>query len=217
MAGDLLPAPTLPALPSSTLSAWLRPVRHALGVLLLVSLVPAALAQPAPPAPASAPTTSETGIAAVYASDLEGRPTASGEPYASGRLTAAHRTLPFGSRVRVTDAVSARSVVVVINDRWGGPPGQIVNLSRAAADQLGMGASGQRRVRLEVETLGDGRRQAAIGEIVAPRSLPARVELEATDARAKQRTCSNEAAILGLKDEFYATHVRACLARKPRT
>lgn len=160
---------------------------------------------------------SETGLAVVYAADLEGRPTASGEPYDGGKLTAAHRTLPFGTRVKVTDAVSNRSVVVVINDRWGGPPGQILNLSRAAADQVGMGAGGQRRVRLDVELVGDGRRQSSSGDAVAPRALPARVELEPTDSRAKQKKCANEAAILGLKNEFYETHVRACMQRKPKS
>jgi rare lipoprotein A len=164
----------------------------------------------------SAQAASETGVAVVYAADLEGRPTASGEAYDVGRLTAAHRSLPFGTKVRVTDAANGRSVLVVINDRWGGPPGQIVNLSRAAADQIGMGAGGQRRVRLDVQSLGDGRRQSAMGEAVSPRALPARVELEESGGRAKQRQCANEAAILGLKDVFYETHVRACLARKPK-
>lgn len=160
---------------------------------------------------------SETGIAVVYATDLEGRPTASGEPYDGGKLTAAHRTLPFGSRVKVTDVASSRVVLVVINDRWGGPPGQILNLSRAAADQIGMGSGGQRRVRLDVESVGDGRRQSYVGDAVAPRALPARVEVEATDNRARQKKCGNEAAILGLKDELYESHVRACMARKPKS
>jgi rare lipoprotein A len=160
---------------------------------------------------------SETGIAVVYAADLEGRPTASGEPYDGVKLTAAHRSLPFGSRVKVVDAASSRSVVVVVNDRFGGPPGQILNLSRAAADQIGIGAGGQRRVRAEVESVGEGRRASFAGDAVAPRALPARVELEATDSRAKQKRCANEAAILGLKDVLYETHVRACVARKPKS
>ncbi len=194
---------------------WAATIAIALGLL-----APAVAAHSADDARArdavSSQAAGETGIAVVYAADLEGRPTASGESYDGGRLTAAHRTLPFGTKVRVTDAANGRSVLVVINDRWGGPPGQILNLSRAAADQIGMGAGGQRRVRLDVESLGDGRRQSAVGEAVSPRALPARVELEETGSRAKQRQCANEAAILGLKDVFYETHVRACLARKPK-
>jgi rare lipoprotein A len=188
-----------------------------LGLAAPVAVVDAQQAESAEASVAAVAGASETGLAVVYAADLEGRPTASGELYDSGKLTAAHRTLPFGTRVKVTDATGNRSVVVVINDRWGGPPGQILNLSRAAADQVGMGAGGQRRVRLDVESVGDGRRQSASGDTVAPRALPARVELEATDSRAKQKKCANEAAILGLKNEFYETHVRACMQRKPKS
>ena len=55
------------------------------------------------------------------------------------RLTAAHRTVPLGTRLRVSDPASGRSVTVLVNDRWGGGPGRVVNLSRRAADELGMG------------------------------------------------------------------------------
>jgi len=204
----------------------LRPSRLPAAAIAALGLLPLAwcgpaLAQQSPPLAeggvAAVAGASETGIAVVYAADLEGRPTASGETYDGGKLTAAHRSLPFGSRVKVIDVASNRSVVVVVNDRWGGPPGQILNLSRAAADQIGMGAGGQRRVRAEVESVGDGRRQSFAGEAVAPRALPARVEVEATDNRAKQKKCANEAAILGLKDVLYESHVRACMARKPKS
>ena len=117
-----------------------------------------------PPKPGPAPAAKEvieSGLASVYSSDLEGRPTASGAPYDSQQLTAAHRSLPLGSQIRVTDAASGRSVKVTVNDRWGGGPGQVVNLSRRAADELGMRGSGQRKVDITLETLGEGRRAPA--------------------------------------------------------
>ncbi|NMC69457.1 MAG: septal ring lytic transglycosylase RlpA family protein, partial [Myxococcales bacterium] len=86
-----------------------------------------------------------------YSDTLAGNPTASGEPYDPAALTAAHRTLPFGTRVRVTRLDDERSVEVRINDR--GPFGRrdrIIDLSRAAAERLGMIRAGVIRVRIEV-------------------------------------------------------------------
>src|SRR5204863_5501486 len=80
----------------------------------------------------------ETGIASVYGDRLQGRATASGEPYARDALTAAHRTLPLGSRARVTNLKNNRSVIVRINDRGPHIAGRILDLSRGAAKQLGV-------------------------------------------------------------------------------
>ena len=66
----------------------------------------------------------ETGIASVYSDDLEGELTASGQRYDGDRLTAAHRTLPLGTRLKVTDPATGTTVRVVVNDRWGGGPGR---------------------------------------------------------------------------------------------
>ena len=93
----------------------------------------------------------QEGQATWYSDSLAGRSTASGEPYDPQALTAAHRTLPFGTRVRVTRLDHDRSVEVRINDR--GPFGRrsrIIDLSRAAAEQLEMLRAGVVRVRLEV-------------------------------------------------------------------
>jgi rare lipoprotein A (peptidoglycan hydrolase) len=172
---------------------------------------------PAVPPPSAKPAV-ESGMASVYASDLEGRPTASGAPYDSNNLTAAHRSLPLGSRIRVTDSASGRSVSVTINDRWGGAPGQIVNLSRRAADELGMRGSGQRKVEIAVETLGEGRRQPTpAGYTSTPRLLPERIEATSNDAAGRGRACANEADILGLRDSLRESHVRNCLARKSKS
>jgi len=94
------------------------------------------------------------GKASYYADSLAGRSTASGEPYAPRKLTAAHLELPFGTRVRVTRIDNRKSVVVRINDRspYGGR-GRIIDLSRRAAEQLDMIRAGV--VEVEVEILGD--------------------------------------------------------------
>ena len=91
------------------------------------------------------------GKASYYAQRLHGRRTASGERLNNADLTAAHRELPFGSRVRVTNLANQRSVVVRINDR--GPHGgvRIIDVSRKAAEQIGMLRSGTARVQLTLE------------------------------------------------------------------
>lgn len=84
----------------------------------------------------------QQGLASYYADSLAGRPTASGEPYDPGELTAAHRTLPLGTRIEVVRD-DGRSVTVRVNDR--GPFGskkRIVDLSRRAAEALGMMRAG---------------------------------------------------------------------------
>nr|WP_050783496.1 septal ring lytic transglycosylase RlpA family protein [Methylobacterium nodulans] len=78
----------------------------------------------------------QTGGASWYAS---GQRTANGERFNPNDLTAAHRSLPFGSRVRVTNTANGRSVVVRINDRGPFARGRIIDLSRASARAIGMG------------------------------------------------------------------------------
>jgi rare lipoprotein A len=89
-----------------------------------------------------------TGMASYYADRFTGKATASGEAYDPDDFTAAHRTLAFGTRVRVTDVASGRSVVVRVNDRgpWGGK--RVIDISRAAARALGMIGRGHGQVRL---------------------------------------------------------------------
>lgn len=87
----------------------------------------------------------ETGNAAYY----HGRRAASGEQVSATEFTAAHRTLPFGTQVRVTNLQNGRSVVVRINDRGPFGRGRIIDVSRAAARELGMIGSGIAKVRLD--------------------------------------------------------------------
>lgn len=79
----------------------------------------------------------ERGLASIYADDLSGHRTADGERYRPSELTAAHRTLPFGTRVLVRAMATGRSVVVRINDRGPFRRGRIIDLSAAAARRLG--------------------------------------------------------------------------------
>lgn len=90
------------------------------------------------------------GEASYYASGFEGRPTASGEPYRGKALTAAHRTLPFGTRVKVTNLANGRSVEVRINDRGPFHRRRVIDLSRAAAERLGMVRRGRAPVEVQV-------------------------------------------------------------------
>lgn len=93
----------------------------------------------------------EEGIASYYADSLHGNPTASGEPYDKDAMTAAHRTLEFGTRVEVTNLANDRVVTVVINDRGPHVKSRVIDLSGAAAKKLGMLDSGTAKVRLEVK------------------------------------------------------------------
>src|SRR5438105_11555212 len=82
------------------------------------------------------------GVASYYGRQYHGRKTASGEVYDMRKMTAAHRTLPFGVNVRVTDLASNRSVIVRINDRGPFTRGRIIDLSLAAAQKLGIVQTG---------------------------------------------------------------------------
>jgi len=88
------------------------------------------------------------GMASYYGDELAGNRTASGEPFNPGQLTAAHRSLPFGSMVRVTNTSNGDSVVVRINDRGPFSHGRVIDVSRAAAREIGMHRSGTARVKL---------------------------------------------------------------------
>ena len=92
----------------------------------------------------------QVGIASWYGPGFHGKTTANGEPYDMYAFTAAHKTLPFGTVVRVVDLDTGRSVVVRINDRGPFVPGRIIDLSYAAAEALGILDRGTARVGLVV-------------------------------------------------------------------
>ena len=100
------------------------------------------------PAP-SQPTLTETGLASWYGAKHHGKLTASGEVFNQEKFTAAHPTLPWGSRVKVINLDNGKSVDVRINDRGPFKKGRIIDVSRAAARALGMVGQGIARVRIE--------------------------------------------------------------------
>ena len=106
----------------------------------------------APVAAAPTPESGETGLASWYGHPYHGRASASGEIYDMEQMTAAHRTLPFGTVVRVHDLDNAKSVDVRINDRGPFVDGRIIDLSHAAARAIEMIGPGIARVQLEILT-----------------------------------------------------------------
>lgn len=99
----------------------------------------------------------QTGKASFYADKFEGRTTASGEKYKHSKLTAAHKTLPFGTKVKVTNLSNNKEVEVTINDRGPYVDGRIIDLSKSAAEMLGFINSGLADVKMEVVDAGDGK------------------------------------------------------------
>ena len=120
---------------------------------------PAPATGPAPPAaqsaapPVAAVATSADameGLAAVYSDKLNGKKTASGQVFRQSELTAAHPSLPFGTKVRVTNTKNNKSVEVRINDRGPTQAGRVIDLSSAAAAKVGISKTGTAPVKLEV-------------------------------------------------------------------
>lgn len=89
------------------------------------------------------------GTAAWYGRKFNGRRTASGQHFNAAALTAAHASLPFGSRVRVTNTQNNKSVVLTINDRLNPGAGRVIDVSRASAQRLGLMKSGMAPVVIE--------------------------------------------------------------------
>jgi rare lipoprotein A len=121
----------------------------------LVALSPKSEARmPASPGPLpmifQAMAKGEVGVASWYGSKHQGKATASGEAFDMNRLTAAHRELPLGTTVRVTNLVNLKSVVVRVNDRGPGIHGRLIDVSWAAATKLGFVHAGLTPVEVEV-------------------------------------------------------------------
>lgn len=90
-----------------------------------------------------------SGVASFYADRFNGRRTASGETFSNAAMTAAHRSLPFGTRLRLTNPATGASVVVRVNDRGPFHAGRTLDVSRAAAAELGLIARGSGTVEIE--------------------------------------------------------------------
>ena len=96
------------------------------------------------------------GIASYYAQDFHGKQTSNGEIFDMNALTAAHRTFPFGTKVRVTNLENNKTVVVRVNDRGPFKEGRMMDLSMGAAKEIDLIRTGTARVRLEVLEWGNG-------------------------------------------------------------
>ena len=134
---------------------------------------PSAKARPAAQAPRSAqaqpqPAWQETGIASWYGIPYHGRRAANGEIYDMNQLTAAHRTLPFGSLVMVTSLTNNKSVSVRITDRGPFVDGRIIDLSREAARRIDMIGPGIMQVKLELTGMAEARVKAPQEPVEAP-------------------------------------------------
>ena len=92
--------------------------------------------------------TTRKGLASYYADSYEGKTTANGEIYRQGKITAAHKTLPFGTKVEVTNLSNNKSVVVRINDRGPFIRGRIIDLTKSAAKQIDMVGAGVAKVKI---------------------------------------------------------------------
>lgn len=97
---------------------------------------------------ACAPKIHEKGGASYYGNEFRGRPTASGEKFRQYKLTAAHKTLPFGTKVKVKNLTNGKTVNVRVNDRGPFVSGRIIDLSKKAARRLGMIQSGVANVEI---------------------------------------------------------------------
>src|SRR5215207_7783665 len=124
--------------------AYNRAARLLVVLALVLGIAPACTVLPA------GWTGRQGGLASWYGPGFHGRRTASGAVYTGAALTAAHRSLPFGTLVQVTNLENGRTVVVVVDDRGPFARGRVIDLSAAAARRLGMIRAGVVPVRLEV-------------------------------------------------------------------
>lgn len=125
-------------------------MRPALTCLLMLNLLAGCAGSTRDPAEVGGVSDVQTGLASYYGADYHGRPTASGEVFDATGLTAAHRTLPFGTVVRVTNLENGKTVLLRINDRGPFVGGRIIDVSRRAASDLDFVRAGTARVRLEI-------------------------------------------------------------------
>lgn len=167
----------------------MRTVHRRVALLSSVLLAGGCAGNPGPPPMRSVDAGwRQEGDASWYGPGFDGKRTASGEVYDMEALTAAHRELPFGSRVRVLNLDNGRETQVRINDRGPFARGRVIDLSRAAAREIGMLASGTARVRVEV--LGARAPALAAESIAVPVSIPASCSLVQVGAYRESRNAA---------------------------
>lgn len=94
---------------------------------------------------------SEEGVANFYGDKFQGKKTASGDVFDKDALTASHKKLPFGTKVKVTNVENGKSVVVIVNDRMAASNPAVIDVTRRAAQELGFEKTGKAKVKVEVE------------------------------------------------------------------
>jgi rare lipoprotein A len=95
--------------------------------------------------------TGEEGVANFYSDKFQGKKTASGEVYDKNGLTASHKKLPYGTKVKVTNVENGKSVVLTVNDRMAASNPAVIDVTRRAAEELGFVKAGKTKVKLEVQ------------------------------------------------------------------
>ena len=98
----------------------------------------------------------QEGKASYYSNKFQGRPMANGEPYRKGKMTAAHKTLPFGTKIKVTNQQNGKTVKVKVTDRGPHVKGRIVDLSLKAAKRVDLVKTGVAPVKVKVIRMGNG-------------------------------------------------------------
>lgn len=137
----------------------------------------------------------QEGIASWYGREFEGRPTASGEIFDSSQLTAAHPNLPFGTMLVVTNIHNNKSVTVRVNDRGPFVPARIIDVSRAAAEQLDMIVTGTAPVRIEtIERIAIS--TPAVGAQMSPQAAPQVTETPSVVIAAPVSTVIDQTAVI---------------------
>src|SRR5271169_3501150 len=172
---------------------------------LIVPLLAACSSHP-PARTAASASGSERGLASWYGKEFDGLPTASGETFRPEKISAAHRTLPLGTVVDVTNEKNGRTVRVKINDRGPFVAGRILDLSRAAAQEIASVGDGVVPVTLRVVTLGDNFRVRAGSDEPPP------VTAANTAARSEPGAWAVQAGAFG--DEANAIRLRDRLAAR---
>lgn len=134
----------------------------------------------------SADNFSQTGVASWYGPGFHGKKTANGEKFNTNSLTAAHKELPFNTMVKVTNLANGRSTTVRINDRGPFSKNRIIDLSKKAAQEIGMLQTGTARVRIEAITSQTGSRRPASRSEDARRVLETLEKVNASMGRLEQ-------------------------------
>ncbi|MDC7228012.1 MAG: septal ring lytic transglycosylase RlpA family protein [Spirochaetales bacterium] len=148
----------------------------------------------------------ETGTASWYGGKFQGRKTANGETFDTNKLTAAHKTLPFNTLVKVTNNNNDQWVIVRINDRGPFVEGRVIDLSRAAAEAIDMTISGVAPVALEIVSLPDGATEANLvkSESVHPEGIPEnyKIQIASFSSAANAYNCLQKLASAGMDAEI---------------